>query len=250
MDEKKHFFGEHIANGVSQLILGWSGDRRLMERELEDDYRYRGGRHEYYDQHALFRERLHDGGFQIPDMVEVELPAGFLRDRLRNNGSGRLYYYLEAFGFWTEGMIDYQSCSGLYSEMVDECILVINDRNELEYVASWETNVVLPVVTEPVRVAEPEPEPEIEVEPEMDPGIEAESEPQPEIMPEPEPEIEPVEPEPEPEVEPEEESKPEPELEVPLSLEPEPESEPEIIELAAAPEVREVEIKESAPLVE
>lgn len=261
MDERKQFFGDMMVNGVSELILGWPNDQGLFDEvRFKSTPLYRGGKHEYYEFHTLFKERLSPyDEFQIPDMIEVELPVSKLRTWIGENKQGRLYYYLEAFGFYTDGYIDFRSC---YDESGDECFLVITGDDRLEYTTFRRARMSY-VKPEP-EVVEPEPEPEPTTEPEPEPEPEVEEpefvEPEPEEKPEeiaPEPIVEPeivepeteVEPEPEivePELEPESETEPEPEpetivLEVDEPVEPESEPEPEpilgVIEPDAEPEV-------------
>ena len=267
MDERKQFFGEMGANGVSQLILGWTDDSRLMDRESPGTVLcYRGGEHEYYERHMLFREPMHiNGDFQIPDMVEVELPVRYLHEDLRNNWTGRLYYYVEAFGFYTDGFIDYRSCREDFHWVSGECVLSVDEDDKLDYVPWWRFNFIeaggsldwlfeMEVELEPEPEPEAEPEPEVRFEPETELGPEPEPmsgpelidmevepdvaepitraflEPEIELILEPEPEVEPeMESELEPELEPEFEVEPEaPEPEIWVEPEEEPEPEPEI----------------------
>ncbi len=266
MDKRKQFFGEMMANGIGELVLGWPGDNLLYdEARFLNTPLNRGGRHEYYDYRTLFRERLAPyGGFQIPDMIEVELPASMLRARLAENKQGRLYYYLEAFGFYTDGYIDFRAC---YEDYDNECYLVITGDDRLEYTSFRrlntnfievggsfddiypgvpEINTVEPEVIEP-EIVEPEPEVIVRevVEPEtIEPEIIEEPKvvepevviPEPEVEIEPEPVVEVVVPEMEPEPEPEPEPDPELELE---AFEPDAEPEP-IIEVASAPTSEEI----------
>ena len=238
MDERKQFFGDRATNGVGRLVLGWADNLALMNRELPDDPVQREGRRGYFERHALFRETLYDYmGFQIPDMVEVELPARFLREQLRDNRSGVLYYYLEAFGFMTEGFIDYRSCINNFTLAGGECTLAITDDGRLDYGSRQTLNADFSMLSEPARVVDwVEPEPEPEPEPRIMLGAEPEPEPEPELEPEPEPE-------PEPELELAPEPEPEPEI---IKVEPDPEPEPEVVD----PETEVIEPNAAEPEME
>lgn len=265
MDERKQFFGDRATNGVSRLVMGWADNVGLMTREFPENLTPREGRRGYFERHVFIRENFHEGGdLQITDMVEVELPARYLREELRNNRSGVLYYYLEAFGYMTDGFIDYRSCIDNYSLAGGECTLAITDYSGLSYGSRQmlsadfsmmrETNVVDWVEPEPVF----EPEPELRSVPEV---IESESEVvdmEPEIIdtkpeeiesePEPEPEIlesepEKIEPE-EPGLEPEIESEPDV---IEVEIEPEPEVEPEVVEFEVVEPEPEIEVVEPEP---
>ena len=288
MDERKQFFGEVGTNGVSQLILGWTDDTYLMDRESPEMLRYRESGQEYYSRHTLFRERIYmNDDFQIPDMVEVELPANYLHESLTNNWTGRLYYYIEAFGFYTDGFIDYRSCREDFHWASGECVLSIDEYGKLDYVPWWRFNFIeaggsldwlfkpeLEPEQEEETIFEPGVEPEIEPEPELelevelteDPGVDAEAEPDPGMSPEPVSSPEPVlklgvakmeiyeveKPEPEA-VEPvveeiEPEAEPEPEPET-VEIEPEiTETEPETVEIGLEP--KEIEPKTGESLLE
>ena len=245
MDERRQFAGgSAVANGVSELVLGWADNDYLMSgKSLGSSYR--GGQHELYERSTLFRERLdYYGSFQIPDMIEVELPAKMLRANLASNRYRKLYFYLEAFGYFTDGFIDYSTCfDGVYYG--SECVLMISG-GELRYGAKTEFTLRRGFIeaggeleTAEPEVMEPEPviaEPEPEVaEPEL-------------VIAEPEPELEIVELEPEEPVlevvEPEEEPEPEPTIEVaavPISKEAvEPENDKIALELGLAALVAEI----------
>ncbi len=221
MDERKHFIGDMMTNGVSELVLGWPDDDSLfsVERFGSVAPNYRGGRYEYFDRHTVFRERISPfGTFQIPDMVEVELPISMMKARLSDSRHGKLYYYLEAFGFYTDGFIDFHNCFYGYDE---ECYLAIVDGDRLEYMPYHYLNlnygesgghndaysgvpqmntvepetlrpepvVGEPEVVEPEPEIESEPEPRLEPEPEPEPEPELITDPEPELIPEPVPEV-------------------------------------------------------------
>ncbi|MBR5027080.1 hypothetical protein IKX64_00580 [Candidatus Saccharibacteria bacterium] len=257
MDNRKQFMGEMMTNGVARLTLGWVDQYPLMDDlALKSEPALRDGRREYFEQHTLFREYMNPYyGFQIPDMIEVELPAGMMRAHLAENGEWKLYYYLEAFGFYTDGVIDYSTCyKNGYWGIKDECILVVTRDDKLEYIPirslnpnfieaggslddfspdddadSGANEAFLDVMAAPYL------EPDFEIVPEV---AEPESEPEPESGPEQQPVSgviapEEIAPEPGPELE------LEPEVPEVIELEPELELEPETVEFVEETEVME-----------
>lgn len=189
MDKNKQYMpGGTAKNGVKSLTLGWANDETKMEKEAL--LGHAGPQIVYIYPNLVFRREM-DDDFWLPDMVETEIPEKMIMNRLASNIYKRLYYSLEAYGFWTEGFVEYPECPGAVWERCSQIVSA----------GSRENYAVTEVEAEPL--SEPEPSPEVEDVPELEPVIEKGTEPVIEVEPEPEPVAE-TEPEPEPvDIEPE-----------------------------------------------